>query len=247
MKKKLDYLIEILGLLIYSFKSLPSLKIAPVKTVFLRQIYFGGIETFSAIIIIGLLIGIVIITQITNLVGVGSAFLTGKILIWIIVRELGPLFAAIIIIARSVTAVSSELGAMKVQNEVEFIEMMGIDIFKYLTMPRILALALSTVMLTFYFEFSAIFGGITVTSIFWGVPFEEFTKGIISSLTIKELGVSLIKSLLFGLIIACVSCFQGLKVKDSITQIPQATTRATMHSLFFVFIVDGIITFIFFL
>lgn len=247
MKKKIEYLIEIFGLLFYSFKTLPSLKIFPVRTVFLRQIYFGGIETFGAIIVIGLLIGIVIITQITNLVGIGSAFLTGKILIWIIVRELGPLFAAIIIIARSVTAVSSELGAMKVQNEVEFIEMMGIDIFKYLIMPRILALTLSAVVLTFYFELSAIFGGITVTSVFWGIPFEEFTKGIISSLTMKELGVSLIKSLLFGLIIGCVSCFQGLKVRDSITQIPQATTRATIHSLFFVFILDGIITFIFFL
>ena len=61
-------------------------------------------------VVIGILIGIVIITQIINLVGLGSAVLTGKILIWVVVRELGPLLAAIIIIARSVTAISSGTG-----------------------------------------------------------------------------------------------------------------------------------------
>ena len=127
-------------------------------------------------VVIGILIGIVIITQIINLVGLGSAVLTGKILIWVVVRELGPLLAAIIIIARSVTAISAELGAMNVENEIENIEMMGIDPSRYLIMPRVFALTLSAVMLTFYFELAAIFGGITVTSIFWAVPFGTICK-----------------------------------------------------------------------
>ncbi|MBI4688824.1 MAG: ABC transporter permease [Nitrospirae bacterium] len=242
----IEYLWEIFGLLYNSFKNLPYLRISPVLTVFLRQIYFAGIETFGKMVIIGLLAGIVIIAQITNLTGVGSAVLTGKILIWVMVRELGPLLAAVIIITRSVTAISAELGAMNVEGEIESIEMMGIDPYRYLIMPRVFAVSLSSVVLTFYFEFAAIFGGITVTSIFWSVPFEEYTKGIFSSLSFKEVTASFIKSLLFGMTIAAVSCSQGLKVSKSITQIPQATTRATIQSLFLVIIFDGIITFMFF-
>ncbi|TAL22055.1 MAG: ABC transporter permease [Nitrospirae bacterium] len=244
--RTIEYLYELFSLLFAAFGNLPFLKIRPVRTVFFRQIYFGGIETFGKVIIIGLLIGIVIITQITSLVGLGSAVLTGKILIWVVVRELGPLLAAIIIIARSATAIASELGAMNIENEIENIELMGIDPNRYLIMPRVFALALSAVVLTFYFELAAIFGGIAVTSIFWAVPFEQYSKGMLSSLSIAELSVSLLKSLLFGTAIAAVSCSQGLKVRKSITQIPQATTRATIQSLFLVFIFDGIITFIFF-
>ncbi|MCE5194364.1 MAG: ABC transporter permease [Nitrospiraceae bacterium] len=242
-----DTFTEPLGLLFYVFKNLPYLKVDAVRSVFLKQIYFGGIETFRKMMIIGILIGIVIITQITSLVGLGSAVLTGKILVWVVVRELGPLLAAIIIIARSVTAVSSELGAMNVQGEIENIETMGIDPVRYLILPRVAALTLSSVMLTFYFEFAAILGSITITSVFWGVPFEQFVKGILSSLSMNDLTVSLIKSLFFGLLISLVSCYEGFKVKKSITQIPQATTRATIQSLFLVFIFDGIITFIFFI
>ena len=243
----IEYLHELFSLLFTAFRNIPSLKISPVRTVFFRQIYFAGIETFGKMVVIGMLIGVVIITQITSLVGLGSAVLTGKILIWVVVRELGPLLAAIIIIARSVTAISSELGAMNIENEIENIEIMGIDPSRYLIMPRVFALTLSAVMLTFYFELAAIFGGIAVTSVFWAVPFEQYSKGMLSSLTITELSVSLIKSLLFGMAIAAVSCSQGLKVRKSITQIPQATTRATIQSLFLVFIFDGIITSIFFI
>jgi len=241
------YLSGLFNLILGALKNLPALKISPVRTVFFRQIYFAGIETLGKMVIIGLLIGIVIISQITSLVGVGRGELIGKILVWVVVRELGPLFAAIVVIARSVTAISAELGSMNVQGEIASIEMMGIDPERYLIMPRIIALTLSMVMLTFYFELSAILGGIAVTSVFWGVPFEQHTTGILTSLTIMELSASLVKSLLFGVVIAAVSCSQGFKVSGSITRIPQATTKATIQSLFFVFIFDGIITLIFFL
>ena len=138
----IEYLHELFGLLFTAFRNLHFLKVSPVRAVFFRQIYFAGIETFGKMVVIGMLVGVVIITQITSLVGLGSAVLTGKILIWVVVRELGPLLAAIIIIARSVTAISAELGAMNVENEIENIEMMGIDPSRYLIMPRVFALTL---------------------------------------------------------------------------------------------------------
>ena len=109
---------DLFNLILNAFKNLPSLRIGPVRTVFFRQIYFAGIETLGKMVIIGLLIGIVIISQITSLIGVGRGELIGKILVWVVIRELGPLFAAIVVIARSVTAISAELGSMNVQGEI---------------------------------------------------------------------------------------------------------------------------------
>src|SRR3990170_3746746 len=89
-----------LQLLGYAFTHLRVLRIAPVNAVFHRQIFFTGVEALGIVAVFGLLSGALVITQITSLVG-GDSELTVKILIWTVVREVGPLFAAIIIIARS--------------------------------------------------------------------------------------------------------------------------------------------------
>ncbi len=225
----------------YSIRNISLLRRAPIRSVFYKQIYFTGIEAMSKVAAIGILIGIVIITQIVNLAG-SNAVLTGKILIWTVVRELGPLLAAIIIIARSGTAISSELGSMKVNREADSLRIMGINPVDYLIVPRIAGITVSVFILAFYFQVMAIAGGLAFTSIFLDLPFLQHLKGIFSALRIFEVVVSLSKSLVFGLLISIVSCYQGFSVKSSITEIPQAATRAVMQSLFLVFIFDGIIT-----
>lgn len=231
------------ALLHYSFKNIHMLYTAPVRTVLYKQVYFTGIEALSKMTIIGTLIGLVIITQVTNLVG-SNAELTGKILAWTVVRELGPLLAAIIIIARSGTAIASELGSMKVNKEMENLRAMGIDPMDYLLIPRIFGITLSVFIITFYFQITAVAGGLAITSILKDIPFLQHIKGIFTALSFFEIAVSLLKSLVFGVLISTVSCYQGFNVKSSITEIPQAATRAVMQSLFFVFIFDGIITLI---
>ncbi|MEW6213743.1 MAG: ABC transporter permease [Nitrospirota bacterium] len=230
-------------LFLNSIKNISALKVVPVRAVIYRQIYFTGIEALSKIATIGALIGIVIITQVTNIVGL-NALLTGKILLWTVVRELGPLFAAIIIIARSCTAVASELGSMKVNREVDSLRIMGIDPLDYLIVPRIIGITVSVFILTFYFQIIAIAGGLALSSIFIDIPFLQHLRGIFSALSLFEIGVSLLKSTVFGMVISTVACYHGFRVQLSITEIPQATTIAVMQSLFLVFIFDGIITII---
>jgi phospholipid/cholesterol/gamma-HCH transport system permease protein len=217
-----------------------------VRSVFYRQLYFSGIEALSKIALIGVLIGIVIITQVMNIVG-SNAVLTGKILLWTVVREFGPLLAAIIIIARSCSAIASELGSMKINREVESLRIMGIDPLRYLIIPRIAGITTSVFILTFYFQITAIAGGLALSAIFMDIPFFQHLRGIFSALSLFEIVASLLKSAVFGLAISIVSCYHGFGVKASITEIPQASTRAVMQSLFLVFVSDGIITIIFFL
>jgi phospholipid/cholesterol/gamma-HCH transport system permease protein len=109
-------------------------------------------------------------------------------------------------------------------------------------MPRILGVTLSVFFLTFYFQFVAIFGGLFLSSILIDAPLLQQLRNVFEVLTFQEIGVSALKGLIFGLLISGSSCFHGLRVRHSITEIPQTTTAAVMQSLFFIFIFDGLIT-----
>jgi len=234
------------NLLLESMKRLHALRLAVVRQVVYKQIYFTGIEAWGKIVAIATLIGVVIITQIANVAG-QNAVLIGKVLVWVVVRELGPLFSAILIIARSSPAVAAELGSMKVTGEVNALRVMGIDPMDYLIMPRIVGMTVCVTVLAFYFQLVAIYGGLLLSSLFTDIPFIQQLDNIFAELGLFEIVISLVKSFIFGLLIAGSSCYHGLKVSSSITEIPQATTQAVMQSLFFVIIFDGIITMVSFI
>lgn len=94
-----------------------SLKTSSIRTILYKQIYFTGITPLAMVVMIGHLIGMIIITQANNIMALDS-MLIGKLLVWIVVRELGPLLVAILIIARSCTAMTSELGSMMIRREI---------------------------------------------------------------------------------------------------------------------------------
>ncbi len=214
----------------------------PVSRVYLKQVYFTGVEAAGIIVALFLLIGILILTQIVSFAGAGSAPLTGKILVWIVVRELGPLLTAVIVIARSGTAIATELATMKLGGEIDVLETLGIPPARYLIMPRILGAATAVVVLTMYAEVVAVAGGFLAASLAWGIPLEQYNQGIVPFLTLREIGVSVFKSFTFGLLIAAVCCRQGLSVEGSFTQVPQAATKGVMRSLLLVFLHDAVVT-----
>lgn len=233
-----------LSLFLDSVSRIRLLRNPAVNSVFTKQVYFTGIEAWPQLSIIATMIGIGIITQVGNLAG-RNAELTGKILIWTVVREIGPLFSAIIIIARSGTAVVSELGSMKISGELDNLKTMGINPREYLILPRIAGVTMSIFILTFYFQMMAIAGGVVISAVFFlDVPLIQHIKGILSALRFLDVIVSTSKSLVFGAVISTIVCYQGLSVSHSITQIPQAATRAVMQCLFLVFVFDGLITFL---
>ena len=219
----------------------------PVFSVYLRQVYFTGLEAFKIIMVTALIIGTVVITQIVSIAGAGSETLTGKVIVWIVVRELGPLLTAIIVIARSGTAIAAELSQMKIGGEIDYLESLGIPASNYLILPRIFGVATAVLLLTIYFELAAVLGGFLVATLGWHVPWEQYSQGVFSVLTLSVLCVSLAKSAIFGLFIAAICCLQGLSVGKSVTQIPQAATRAVMQSLFLLFAIDGVVSLIFLL
>jgi phospholipid/cholesterol/gamma-HCH transport system permease protein len=237
---------DIIAMLGQALKNLlPSLRHgnAAIRKVLFKQIYFTGLEASGIIVTIAVILGAVIITQVVSLVG-NNGSLTGKILVWVVLRELAPLLTAIIVIARSGTAIAAELGSMKINGEIDAIEMLGIPADRYLILPRILGVTISVVILTFYFVLSSCIASFLIASFGWHIPYQQFVQGIMLSLGSAEIIVLFSKSLIFGLFVSAICCCYGLSVGRSATEIPQAATKAVMTSLFAVFFLDGLITYL---
>jgi phospholipid/cholesterol/gamma-HCH transport system permease protein len=216
---------------------------AAIRKVLFKQIYFTGLEASGIIVTVAVMLGAVIITQVVSLVG-DNGSLTGKILVWVVLRELAPLLTAIIVIARSGTAIAAELGSMKINGEIDAIEMLGIPAERYLILPRILGVTISVIILSFYFVLSSFVASFLIASFGWHIPYQQFVQGIMLSLGASEVIVLFSKSLVFGLFVSATCCCYGLSVGRSATEIPQAATKAVMTSLFAVFFLDGLVTYL---
>ena len=218
--------------------------------VLVLQIYFTGVNALSIITFIALAMGVVIILQgITILPQFGQQDLVYIILITIITRELGPILTAFIVIARSGTAIATELGHMVVTHQMEAYISVGISPVSYLIVPRFLGVTISIIILTIYFNIIGLFASFFITQILKPIQFMEYFEKLISALKISDITMSLVKSFVFGVIISSVSTYHAFRVKVSSTEIPQVVIHAVGQCIILCIIANVIITllFIFFL
>ncbi len=208
-----------------------------------RQILFTGVDALPVTSVIALLIGILIITQAgTQLPLLGAGGLIGSIIVLTVIRELGPLLTAFIVVGRSGTAIATELGNMSVNREVTALRLMGIPISRFVIMPRMVGMVVSMICLTLYFDVVAVLGGYLVAKIKLTVPFPAFIDGVFRALSMTDVVVTASKGLLFGAAVAAICCYHGLSVQSSFTEVPQQTTRAMINSFVICLIADVVIT-----
>lgn len=213
----------------------------PVRKTLFKQLYFTGIQSVGAISSMAFLAGLIMVTQVSNLVG-RNELLTLQTLIWTVVRELGPLLTAIVIVGRSSSAIASELAAMQVNGEIDSLRRMGISPVAYLVVPRMLAMTITSSVLNFYFQVVAIGTGMIVTA--WNIDVSLIGEvgHFFEMLSYLEIFAALLKSVCFGMLVSVVPCYYGLAVKHAMTAIPVAASNAVMRSLLAVFACDGLIT-----
>jgi len=206
------------------------------------QIIFTGVDALPAITLLALITGFIItfrLIAIFDAVGGTSSMIT--ILTELVGLELGPLIAAIILISRSGSAIAVDIGNMKLHGEIEALELLGINIDDILTTPRMIGTAVSQLVLAVYFTIIALAGGITISAILLSVNYFKYLGDLLATLHPMMVVAFLFKNLLFGLVIGAISCFHGLMVDRSPTELPQQTQRAIIHCLLFVFVLDGIV------
>jgi phospholipid/cholesterol/gamma-HCH transport system permease protein len=197
-----------------------------------RQIYFTAILGLPVITVAAMSVGALAFTNaVLQLPGFGAGQYVGPLTNSVLFREAAPLLTALIVIARSGTAISTELGNMKVNREMELLESQGIDIGHFLVFPRIQGMIVSMVILVLFFNLMGFIGGYAVTVQL--VPeTSEYPLGVfIDEIHLSHLSISLIKALCFGAVIGTVCSFQGLQPTTSSTEVPQCATKAVVHSL----------------
>ncbi len=215
--------------------------------VLFKQVFFTGVQALPVIALVALALGAIAIVQsLTQLPRFGGETFVGQILITVIVRELGPILTGFIVIGRSGTAITTEIGNMMVQHEIEALEAMGVDPIRYIVLPRVFGVTASLVALNIYFDIFALGGGFLVSKMILVTSLSVFLREIVSSMMIADVIVSLLKGFVFGILISSICTFRGFSVRISSTEVPQMTSKAVVGSITALFIADGIITFIYY-
>jgi len=214
--------------------------------VILRQILFTGYEALPLISFLALAIGGLVILQGTNLLaGFGQGIWVHIVLVTVVVNELSGILTALVVVARSGTAISTELGNMRVRREIDLIESFGISPIGYLVLSRVIGVVVAMVILVLYFNFVAVLGGWLFSRIFNQLEFQAFMSDFLSVLKLSHVLSSLLKSISFGVIISILSTYHGMRVGHASTEVPQRTIRAVVSSIFVVILVDMVITWLF--
>jgi phospholipid/cholesterol/gamma-HCH transport system permease protein len=216
--------------------------------VFVLQILFTAVEATGIVAFISLALGALIIVQGNSILPrFGQGKLLYTLLIIVITRELGPLLTAFIIIARSGTAIATELGNMVISHEIEAYVAVGINPIAYLVVPRFLGVTVSMVLLTVYFNFFGLFGSFLLSQLVARIPFHDYVVNLLAALTPADILSSLVKSVVFGLIISFVAVYQGFRVKVASTEVPQMAIKAVGQGFVLCILADAVITLIYYL
>ena len=251
MTKNLEYTARVLLMVYLSLRATindQAQGFRQIVSVISAQIYFTGWQAVPLITVLALTTGSVLILQaLTNLTLLGGSSMIGSFLIVMIVREAGPLLVALVVIARSGTAVASELGNMRANREVEALESMGINPLSYIVFPRVLGGVISVICLAFYFNLVALIGGFFATCLLQSMPFSYYTDSLVRGFAQEDVAIFLLKNGFSGMIIFVVSCYQGLSVKKSPHEVPQVTTQAVVNSIIYVTVFNLTVTALFYL
>ncbi len=207
------------------------------------QTYFTGSQAMTLIFIVAFSTGSVLVFYTANQANPLSGGNLGSALLYVIVgRELGPMITGFIVIARSGTAVASELGNMRANGETDALKVMAIDPLSFIVFPRMVAGVLSVVCLVLYFDFIALLGGFITSNFLTDIPMTTFVTNFINQVEPEDVLVVLLKGFLMGVTIFSVSSYQGLQVRKSHHEVPQVTTKAVVVNIISVTILNFLLT-----
>jgi phospholipid/cholesterol/gamma-HCH transport system permease protein len=251
ISKTLFYIWELFCLFYLSLRSGMVNRVQSFRTiasVICSQIYFTGFQALPLISVLATAAGALVVLQSTSqfsLMGGGSGI--GQLMVVIVVRELAPLMTALIVIARSGTAVASEIGTMRVNREIQALESMGINPQSFIIFPRVVGGVVSVICLSIYFLFGSILGGLVIAKVLQGLPVGFYFDSITQAFTHADVWLFILKNLFSGVIIFTVASYQGLRVKAGPHEVPQVTTKAVMDSIVAVIMFNMSVTALYYL
>jgi phospholipid/cholesterol/gamma-HCH transport system permease protein len=204
------------------------------------------VETFAfrsvpIITLINFLVGCIVAQQgLFQAQRYGAAIFTVDLIGILVCRELGVLLTSIMMAGRTGSAITAEIGSMKMREEVDALRVMGLEPIEVLIVPRIFALMISLPILTFLADMSAIFGGLLVCWSYGGISPEIFMSRLQAAIAINTFMTGIIKAPFMALLIGLIASIEGLAVEGSAESLGRQVTAAVVKSIFMVIVVDGV-------
>ncbi|BCP53127.1 toluene ABC transporter permease [Kaistia sp. 32K] len=200
-----------------------------------------GFRAVPIITLMSLLIGAIISQQSAfQLRAFGAEIFSVDLVGILVLREIGVLLTAIMIAGRSGSAITAEIGSMKMREEIDALSVIGVDPVEVLIMPRIIGLIIALPMLVFLADIAALVGAGLVSWVYIGLPPEAFIDRVRDAVALNTLFVGLIKAPFMALIIGIIAASEGLAVRGSAASLGQHTTAAVVKAIFMVIVVDGL-------
>jgi phospholipid/cholesterol/gamma-HCH transport system permease protein len=207
---------------------------------FVKQIEETGVTALPIVGLLAFLIGIVLAYQgADQLRRFGAEIFTVDLLGVGFLRELGGLVTAIIVAGRSGSAFTAFIGTMRVNEEIDAMETMGLNIAEVLVLPRVLGLMVALPLLTFFADVVGLIGGAVMCYFDLHITIPVFMRELQQAITLKTLLVGLIKAPVFAFLIALVGCFEGLRVERNAESVGRLTTRSVVESIFLIIAFDA--------
>jgi phospholipid/cholesterol/gamma-HCH transport system permease protein len=213
----------------------------------LDQMVKIGYESLPLAIVTSAFIGMVFAIQIASeFVKFGAGKYVGGVMSIGMARELGPAITGIVVAARVAAAITAELGTMKVTEQIDALEALGSSSIRYLVIPRFIAAALMLPLLTILADILGFSGGYVVAIAQGKINPVEYMENAQVFLKLWDVYGGLIKTFLFGMVIAIIACYKGLSTKGGAKGVGEATTSSVVVSLISLFITNYFLSVLFF-
>ncbi len=210
------------------------------------QMNIIGVRSVPVIMITGAFVGMTLGVQAYDqLAGMGLEEHLGVLINVSVVKELGPVLAAVMLAGRVGGALTAELGTMKVTEQIDAVRSMGTDPIRYLVAPRFLACLLLTPVLIIYADLLGVLGGYFVSVIQFGINNRAYWNFSASGVELWDVGIGVIKGFFFGAAIALISCYKGFTCKEGAHGVGQACTEAFVASFISILALDFALAVIF--
>lgn len=210
------------------------------------QVYRTGAQALGITALVGFLIGIVLsYLSAQQLRTFGADRFIVQLLGVSVVRELGPVLAAILVAGRSGSAITAQIGVMRVTQELDAMRVMGISHSRRLILPRVAALSLTMPLLVLWTDAMALLGGMLAAEAQLGIPVPWFLQALPGAISLTNYGIGLLKGATFGVLIALVACHFGLRIEANTESLGRGTTASVVTSITGVILVDALYAIVF--
>ncbi|MEM7184897.1 MAG: MlaE family lipid ABC transporter permease subunit [Spirochaetota bacterium] len=244
--KNLKDSIGFLGELVYiAGRLLPSPQVIRWKD-FWRIAENAGVNAFPIIALIGFLLGLIMSFQSAiPMQRFGAEIFVANLVSISLFRELGPLMTGVILAGRTASSFAAELGTMKINEEIDAFTTMGLKPTQFLVIPRLLAALFVTPFLVIFFNLFGLMGSALVIMSF-DYPLVTFVNQVVRATDYGDLLTGLFKAMVFGMLVAGIGCFQGLKTGTGSSAVGESTTKSVVSGIIIIAITDGIFSVMFF-